>query len=179
MKSIKTLIILLAGYLLLSLPLAAQPAPCAPGESAHPTPQNKEKLESARIAYFTSRMSLTPEEASKFWPVYNEYRKAMEEARRANRHEFHELRRMSEEGTASEINMKKQLMEYIDGCVKDDELERLYLDEFLKILPVEKVVLMYIAEEDFRIKMIKMWKKPGMEKKQSDADKDAKKPESR
>ena len=36
--------------------------------------------------------------------------------------------------------------------------------EFLKILPAEKVMKMYIAEEDFRIKMIKMWKKPGMEK---------------
>lgn len=163
MKSIKTLIISLAGFLLLSLPSAAQPAPCAPGP-VPPDPQNKEKLESARIAYFTSRMDLTPDEAAKFWPVYKEYRKAMDEARRANRGEFHELRRMTEEGNASEVNMKKQLMDYIDGCKKDDELERLYLDEFLKILPVEKVALMYVAEEDFRIKMIKMWKKPGMEK---------------
>ena len=80
MKSIKTLIISLAGYLLLSLPSAAQPAPCAPGP-VPPDPQNKEKLESARIAYFTSRMDLTPDEAAKFWPVYKEYRKAMDAAR--------------------------------------------------------------------------------------------------
>lgn len=55
-------------------------------------------------------------------------------------------------------------MDYLDNCKKDDEIQRLYLDEFLKILPAEKVMKMYIAEEDFRIKMIKMWKKPGMEK---------------
>lgn len=109
-------------------------------------------------------MNLTPDEAARFWPVYNEYRKAMDEARRANRGEFHELRKMTEDGNTSEVNMKKQLMDFIDGCKKDDELERLYLDEFLKILPVEKVALMYVAEEDFRIKMIKMWKKPDTEK---------------
>ena len=164
MNNIKTLIISLAGCLLLSLPLTAQPVPSAPDESVPPGHQNKEKLESARIAYFTSRMNLTPDEAAKFWPVYNEYRKAMDEARRANRGDFHKLRRMTEEGNVSEVNMKKQLMDYIDGCKKDDELERLYLDEFLKILPVEKVALIYVAEEDFRIKMIRMWKKPGMEK---------------
>ena len=107
MNNIKTLIISLAGCLLLSLPLTAQPVPSAPGESVPPGHQNKEKLESARIAYFTSRMNLTPDEAAKFWPVYNEYRKAMDEARRANRGEFHELRRMTEEGNASEVNMKK------------------------------------------------------------------------
>ena len=164
MKSIKTLIISLAGSLLMSLPLMGQPAPSAPDRTLPPDHQNKEKLESARIAYFTSRMNLTPDEAARFWPVYNEYRKAMDEARRANRGEFHELRKMTEDGNTSEVNMKKQLMDFIDGCKKDDELERLYLDEFLKILPVEKVALMYVAEEDFRIKMIKMWKKPDTEK---------------
>ena len=164
MKSIKTLIISLAGSLLMSLPLMGQPAPSAPDRPLPLDHQNKEKLESARIAYFTSRMNLTPDEAARFWPVYNEYRKAMDEARRANRGEFHELRKMTEDGNTSEVNMKKQLMDFIDGCKKDDELERLYLDEFLKILPVEKVALMYVAEEDFRIKMIKMWKKPGTEK---------------
>jgi hypothetical protein len=72
---------------------------------------------------------------------------------------------MTEEGSASEVAAKKLLMEYIDGCREDDDLERLYLDEFLKILPAEKVAMMYVAEEEFRVKMIKMWKKPGMDNK--------------
>ena len=32
----------------------------------------REEIESFRIAYFTKQLNLTPEEAKKFWPVYNE-----------------------------------------------------------------------------------------------------------
>ncbi len=162
MRSIKRLVITLAGVILLSVPSMAQPA--AQEHPVQPDPENKEKLESARIAYLTTCMDLTPEEATKFWPVYNEYCKVISEARKVSRKQFHEIQRMTDGKNTSEAAMKKQLMDYIDGLKKDDELERLYLDEFLKILPVEKVALMYVAEEDFRIKMIKMWKKPGMEK---------------
>lgn len=152
--------------------------PCRPGtaapqptrnqacSAAQPKPgaDNKEKLESARIAYFTSVMDLTPEEAGKFWPVYNEYRKAVNDARKEAREKFHRIRKMTDDGTSSEASAKKLLIEYVDGCKKDDELERIYLDEFLKILPVDKVAKMYLAEEDFRAKMIQMWKKPSVEK---------------
>ena len=171
MKLIRTFFIMLAGSLLLSLPAMAQPSPAAPSGSCCPSvrpdpdPDNKEKLESARIAFFTTRMELTPDEAGKFWPVYNEYRKAIGDARKASRERFHRIRKMTEEGSLSEAAVKKILMEYIDGCGKDDELEKIYMDEFLKILPAEKVALMYVAEEEFRVKMIKMWKKPGMDDK--------------
>lgn len=172
MRIINALMISLAGIFLLSLPAQAQPSPEAPRHpmkvssqpQPEPGPDNKEKLESARIAYFTSVMDLTPEEAGKFWPVYNEYRRAVNEARKDAREKFHLIRKMTEDGTSSEASVKKLLIEYLDGCKKDDELERIYLDEFLKILPVDKVARMYLAEEDFRAKMIQMWKKPGAEK---------------
>ncbi len=171
-RHINTIMIGLAGSLLLSLPAQAQPTPGIPHDPVpeasrpqpEPEPDNKEKLESARIAYFTSVMDLTPEEAGKFWPVYNEYRKAVNDARKDAREKFHRIRKMTEEGTESDAAVKKLLMEYVDACKKDDDLERIYLDEFLKILPVDKVARMYLAEEDFRVKMIKMWKKPGAEK---------------
>ena len=56
--------------------------------------------------------------------------------------------------------MKRLIIKYPEDSVRDDEHERVYLDEFLEILTVDKVARMYIAEEDFRDKMIKMWKKP-------------------
>lgn len=163
---IQTFVITLAGVLLASLPSIAQPTPSAPAcqTPQHGSDNNKEKFESARIAFFTSRMDLTPEEAGKFWPVYNEYNKAVSEARKTSRAKFRQIRKMAEEGTASEATVKQMLMEYVDCCKKDDELERIYLDEFLKILPAGKVALMFIAEEEFRTKMIQMWKQPGTEK---------------
>ena len=34
---------------------------------------NRERLESYKIAFFTQRLNLTPAEAEKFWPLYNQY----------------------------------------------------------------------------------------------------------
>ena len=35
--------------------------------------QGGDRLESLRIAYITKQLQLTPQEAEKFWPVYNSY----------------------------------------------------------------------------------------------------------
>lgn len=162
MNKIKSFIITAAGILFIALPAMAQPSAEDNSKAPHkPDPKNMEQLESAKIAFFTAQMDLTPEEAGKFWPVYNEYHKALCSARKTTRESFHAIKELSDKKSFSDVEMKQLLIQYTENCRKDEELERLYLDEFLKILPVEKVAKMYIAEEDFRAKMIKMWKKPG------------------
>ncbi|HIZ86615.1 MAG TPA: hypothetical protein IAC03_00415 [Candidatus Coprenecus pullistercoris] len=150
----------------ISLSAAAQPAPADPGckMPGRPGPKNMEQLESAKIGFFTTQMGLTPEEASKFWPVYNEYHKAICDARKATRDNFKAIKELASKENYSEAEMKRLMIRYTEECTKDDELERLYLDEFLRILPVDKVARMYIAEEEFRAKMIEMWKKPGQDR---------------
>ncbi len=34
---------------------------------------DKEKLEAARVAFVTNRINLTPSQAEKFWPLYNQH----------------------------------------------------------------------------------------------------------
>jgi hypothetical protein len=45
------------------------------------TPEVRQRIESQRIAFITQRVHLTPDEATKFWPVYNEYRDALKDMR--------------------------------------------------------------------------------------------------
>ena len=40
------------------------------------TKEQKERLESFRIQFITKKLDLTPAEAEKFWPVYNEQKEA-------------------------------------------------------------------------------------------------------
>lgn len=35
---------------------------------------DREQLEAARIAFITTRLDLTPEQAQQFWPLYNEFK---------------------------------------------------------------------------------------------------------
>jgi Spy/CpxP family protein refolding chaperone len=64
---------LLLGYLLIlsmaSPLLAQQPA------------DRGADLEAIRIGYITKKLSLTPDEAKQFWPVYDAYRAEMREVR--------------------------------------------------------------------------------------------------
>src|ERR1035441_8570820 len=42
----------------------------------------KDKIETMHIAYLTQKLDLTPAEAEKFWPVYNQYKADMEQLRK-------------------------------------------------------------------------------------------------
>jgi len=43
--------------------------------------QNGSRLEALKIAYITKRLDLSPEEAQKFWPIYNQYAEELKRAR--------------------------------------------------------------------------------------------------
>jgi len=69
-------------------------------------PQNaREKIEAAKIALITERLNLTPEQAQKFWPVYNEYSKKQQELRRT----FENAKRDHNAQTATDEETKKLL----------------------------------------------------------------------
>jgi Skp family chaperone for outer membrane proteins len=54
--------------------------------------QNGNRLEALKIAYITKRLDLSPEEAQKFWPIYNQYaeelKRARQDAIRSNKSEI-------------------------------------------------------------------------------------------
>jgi len=44
----------------------------------------EERLQALKMAYITKELSLTPEEAQQFWPVYNKYFDEIKQARKKN-----------------------------------------------------------------------------------------------
>ena len=47
-----------------------------------PTPADREKIESMKVTFLNNKMNLTPEEAQKFWPVYNQYKNEVKALRK-------------------------------------------------------------------------------------------------
>jgi hypothetical protein len=43
--------------------------------------QNGNRLQALKIAYITKRLDLSPEEAQKFWPIYNQYAEELKRTR--------------------------------------------------------------------------------------------------
>jgi hypothetical protein len=43
--------------------------------------QNGSRIEALKIAYITKRLDLSPDEAQKFWPIYNQYAEELKRTR--------------------------------------------------------------------------------------------------
>lgn len=89
--------------------------------------QNGEKIQALKIAFITQKLQLTPEEAQKFWPVYNEYD-----------NEIHN------------IELDKSDPNVIDKEEKLLNVRKKYLTSFEKILGTDKTNRLFNAERDFR-----------------------------
>jgi Skp family chaperone for outer membrane proteins len=105
--------------LILCLPMLA---------SAQDNAQRENKLESLEIAYLTRELNLSPEEAQKFWPVYNKYSAEMK-------------------GT---LRDKQNDPDVLDKQQKLLDIRKKYRSEFLKVLPPDRVNQVFTSEMKFR-----------------------------
>lgn len=83
---------------------------------------NENAIESLKIAFLTKQLDLTPEEAQKFWPVYNQYTM--------------ELKKMRKEHTGDELEMRekaltltKRFKPELIKCVGPNKFNRLLKSE--------------------------------------------------
>ena len=90
--------------------------------------RNGGKIEALKIAYLTNKLALSPEEAQKFWPVYNKY---MDEIRKT--------RLDARENKQQEIVTDEKIL----------AIRKKYNTEFGKVLSSEKVNAFFKAEKEF------------------------------
>jgi len=107
-----------------------------------------EHLQIERIAYFTEKIGLTPEEAQLFWPVYNEMdnlRTALFEEKAAIMHKF-----TNESDKMNDRQIEEQLTRLVAIQQKEMALPAEYDAKFRKVLSARKVMNLYVAEMGFR-----------------------------
>ena len=87
------------------------------------------RLEALKVAWLTKKLDLSPEEAQRFWPVYNKYTE--------------EIRAVRQEQRQNPKDDELATEEKILGIRKK------YNGEFAKALPPEKVNTFFRSEKDF------------------------------
>ena len=107
----------------------------------------KEKMQSEKIAFLTTEIGLTPEEAQAFWPVYNQVEKEKDEAMHNVIKAYKELCKAIEAGGK---DISAMLDKYIAAQAKMNEVENGVAAKYKAVLPVEKVAKLYVSEERFR-----------------------------
>ncbi len=117
---------------------------------------HREKIESMKIGFITQKLDLSSEEAQRFWPVYNKYVDEIEKNRRAFRGKV--MEDVSEIGNMSNAEAEKALNDMIDFRTIEVEVIKKYTAEFKKVLPPQKVVKLFVAEQQFKRELLKQLK---------------------
>lgn len=109
----------------------------------------RERVRAAQVAFLTSELDLTEAEAQSFWPVYNDVQKQRREAFGAMQKAYMELTK----GIDSD-NIAKLLANYLDARKANDAIELEAVERYKKVIPVQKVAKLLLAEEKFRHQQI-------------------------
>ncbi len=118
-----------------------------------PKGNRKEYIDRERIPYFTNYLDLTPQEAEKFWPLYNQYTNKKEAIYSKIRKLKYRLK--NENASLSEKEAYRLNEEYMQLLEKEYKIVRAYNEKFKKVLPISKVNKLYFAERDFRRYLLK------------------------
>lgn len=110
--------------------------------------QEGEKIKSLRIATYTDVLKLSPQEAKLFWPVFEEYQTKTNDLKRSEKKELNQAAKNFNLLTDTEASsLLDKMMDYEQ---KQVDLKKQYIEEFKKIMPVKKVLLMKKAELQFK-----------------------------
>jgi len=118
------------------------------GSALWAQPENRDdRLKAYRIAIFTEVLALTPEEASGFWPVYNDYLDKREQMQE-------ELRPKKKLELMSDNEVEDQVKRHFEMRQRDLDLEKDLYQKLRSVLSLRKIVKIPEAEREFREQLL-------------------------
>ena len=111
-----------------------------------------EKYRAEKVAFLTTHLDLSPEEAQRFWPLYNQLEKERLDAQLKRK--AMESKVLEAEKSMSDTEIKQLTREFAGSMKKEAELLSGYNEKFLNVLPSRKVLELYKVENEFRMYMI-------------------------
>ena len=110
--------------------------------------EHYQRIEAIKVAFITKKLDLTTEEAQKFWPVYNNYKNEL----------MVMMRKRREDRQKTDIDPNEKINADLTYESRMLDLKKKYKKLYLKVIPAEKVLLLYQAEREFREHLIKQLK---------------------
>ncbi len=114
--------------------------------------EKREDIETLKIGFLTKRLDLTPEEAQKFWPVYNQYSYKLQDIRKKRREDFRDTKQKFDELSDKEV--EAAVDNEIAFRQKELDIQKEYHSKFKGVLPIKKVAKLYASEEQFKMELL-------------------------
>ncbi len=114
--------------------------------------KNQEFL-AQKVGFFTKKLQLSTKEAQEFWPVYNNYQlrknKIIQDRRTSTRYYIQNLNNLSEK------EIEEMTEKYIRLKKEESDLLQTFHEKFKEVLPISKVMKIYIAEEQYKTLLLR------------------------
>ena len=103
------------------------------------------QLDNAKIAFITSRLTLTQDQAQRFWPIFNEFVAKRRELNRSARL----LRRDATNPSLSDAQLRDYFTQDFNIRQQQLSLEKEYFEKMQKVVTLRQIAQLYQAERDF------------------------------
>ncbi len=143
---------LLSGFLLLLC--------CALSSFSQGRP-DEEKIEAAKVSFFTQKLNLTAEEAKIFWPIYNDYQREQNALRKARMQKMISFRKINEIEEMTDNEIESLIFNDFDFRQKELNMERRYYGKLKSNLSIKVVGKFYRAQEAFKRELLNLYRGGG------------------
>lgn len=113
-----------------------------------------EKIKALRVAYISTKLDLTPDEAQKFWPIYNEFDDKQMTLRLDKKRVMYQLKAQNS-ATLSETEVQKLLEKTESLETQIQENRQQFIRSLRDVIPTKKIILLKQLEEDFKKMLLK------------------------
>lgn len=129
--------------------------------SAFSYSQNGRKLErikALRIAYISNKLELTPDEAQKFWPIFNTFDALQFDLRRKKKQLMFKLK--AENSTSISDKEMKNLLDESEDLDNNIQINRrTFVKNLQGIISPQKILILKQLENDFKNEILNQIKK--------------------
>lgn len=113
-----------------------------------------EEIESLKIAYFTQKLDLSPDEAKIFWPIYNDMQSEQNALRKERMQKMISFRKVNEIDNLSDAQVQSLITSEFDFKQRDLNLDKKYYGRLKSKLPIKVVGKFYRAQEGFKRELL-------------------------
>ncbi|GGE50810.1 hypothetical protein EV200_10284 [Pedobacter psychrotolerans] len=113
-----------------------------------------EEIESLKIAYFTQKLALSPDEAKIFWPIYNDMQSEQNALRKERMQKMISFRKVNEIDNLTDAQVQSLITSEFDFKQRDLNLDKKYYSKFKSKLPIKIIGKFYRAQEGFKRELL-------------------------
>ncbi|WP_323787982.1 hypothetical protein [Psychroserpens sp.] len=123
---------------------------------SQPNEKMKERIKAQKIAFITEWIKLTPEEAQKFWPIYNAYEESLEKIRSEDLNTIRTQMMTNPGMSDAEADVLLEKFTKAENDTHDAKIK--LIEDLKKILPSYKIIKLKASENAFNKRLLERLK---------------------